>query len=76
MINSGLEKALAERTGMIIAHRLRGVGLADELALMDRGALVGRGTHDELMETCALYRTLYETQGLASAPRRGAGRRP
>ena len=75
LINAGLEKALARRTGMIIAHRLRGVGLADEIALLDKGTLVGRGTHDELLATSELYRSMYETQGLAPALGRGTGNR-
>jgi len=66
LINAGLARALAGRTGLVIAHRLRGVSLAGEIAVLDRGALVARGSHDELLERNELYREMYLSQGLAA----------
>jgi ABC-type multidrug transport system fused ATPase/permease subunit len=48
------------RTTIIIAHRLSTLALADELVVLDRGRIACRGTHDELLETSAIYREIYE----------------
>lgn len=68
LINAGLGRALAGRTGIIIAHRLRGVSLADEVVVLAGGKLVDRGTHEQLLERSPVYRELYTTQGLTDAP--------
>jgi ABC-type multidrug transport system fused ATPase/permease subunit len=62
VINRGLSHALAGRTGVIIAHRLRGANLADQILVMDAGRVVDRGTHDKLLQRCDLYRTMYDSQ--------------
>ena len=60
LIKEGLREALAERTSIIVAHRLSTISLADEVIVMDQGGLVDRGTHDELLERCELYREIAE----------------
>ncbi len=65
-IKAGLREAMAGRTTFIIAHRLSTVSLADEIIVLDRGELVDRGTHDELMEGCGFYREIAE-HGLADS---------
>ncbi len=67
LINAGLARALEGRTGIIIAHRLRGVGIADEIAVLDRGRLVDRGTHVELLERCVMYRDLSSSQAIGKS---------
>jgi ABC-type multidrug transport system fused ATPase/permease subunit len=65
-IKAGLREAMTGRTTFIIAHRLSTVSLADEIIVLDHGAIVDRGTHAELMEGCGFYREIAE-HGLADS---------
>jgi ABC-type multidrug transport system fused ATPase/permease subunit len=51
---------MAGRTTFVIAHRLSTIALADEIAVLEGGELVAKGTHDELLETDSLYREIVE----------------
>ncbi|MBI3980044.1 MAG: ABC transporter ATP-binding protein [Chloroflexi bacterium] len=62
LIQAALERAMAGRTSLVIAHRLSTVLAADVILVMDGGRLVERGTHEELLARGGLYATLYETQ--------------
>ncbi|HEX5172988.1 MAG TPA: ABC transporter ATP-binding protein [Gaiellaceae bacterium] len=59
-IRAGLREVMRGRTTLIIAHRLSTIALADEIVVLDRGRIVCRGTHDELLETSPVYREIYE----------------
>ncbi len=59
-IKEALREAMAGRTTFIIAHRLSTIALADEIAVLEDGRLVAKGTHDELLETDSLYREIVE----------------
>ena len=61
-IREGLRKTLPDTTKIIIAQRIISVMDADLILVMDDGAIVGQGRHEELMETCAIYREVYESQ--------------
>ena len=49
---------MENRTTLVIAHRLSTISLADEVLVMDRGRIVDRGSHEELMERSQLYSDL------------------
>ncbi|WP_260728596.1 ABC transporter ATP-binding protein [Dactylosporangium roseum] len=57
-IHAGLRERLAGRTTLVIAHRLSTIGLADRVALLDRGRVIAEGTHQELMETVPFYQAV------------------
>src|SRR5213078_546260 len=59
-IKRALREVMAGRTKFVIAHRLSTIALADEIAVLEGGELVARGTHDELLEENALYREIVE----------------
>jgi ATP-binding cassette subfamily B protein len=59
-IRLGLREAMKGRTTLIIAHRLSTISLADEVVVLDHGRVAARGTQEELAETSAVYREIYE----------------
>jgi ABC-type multidrug transport system fused ATPase/permease subunit len=59
-IRAGLREVMRGRTTLIIAHRLSTIALADEIAVLDGGRIVARGTHEELLGASAVYREIYE----------------
>ena len=62
LIQDALKRVMAGRTSIVIAHRLSTILAADLILVMDRGQIVERGTHAELLEHAGLYSQLYETQ--------------
>jgi len=61
-IHNAIEEIMRDRTCFIIAHRFSTVITADIIVVMDNGQIVAQGQHNELMKTCSLYQSLYETQ--------------
>jgi ATP-binding cassette subfamily B protein len=67
-VQRALDAALAERTSLVIAHRLSTVRNADLILVLDEGRIVQSGTHAELLASGGLYATLYRTQFMEDAP--------
>ncbi|MFE0888666.1 ABC transporter ATP-binding protein [Streptomyces rochei] len=57
-IHEALKEVMRGRTTLLIAHRRSTLGLADRIAVLDRGRLADLGTHEELQRRSALYRRL------------------
>jgi ATP-binding cassette subfamily B protein len=62
LIQEALKRVMAGRTSIVIAHRLSTILAADLILVMDRGKIVERGTHEQLLAMSGLYAQLYETQ--------------
>jgi ATP-binding cassette subfamily B protein len=65
LVQEALKVALKGRTSIVIAHRLSTVRDADQILVLEKGAIVERGTHEELVALGGLYSDLYSRQDLA-----------
>jgi ABC-type multidrug transport system fused ATPase/permease subunit len=61
-VQLALDEALADRTALVIAHRLSTVRAADMILVVEDGRIVERGTHTQLLARGGRYAELYETQ--------------
>ena len=61
-LREGLAKELPDTTKVIVAQRISTIRHADQILVLDRGAAVGLGTHDELMRSCDVYREIALSQ--------------
>ncbi len=65
-IHKAIEEFMQDRTSFIIAHRFSTVVNADVIVVMDDGQIIAQGQHNQLIDECSLYQSLYETQLIAS----------
>lgn len=65
LIQESLRTILADKTAIIIAHRLATIQHVDRIITLDKGRIVDQGTHGELIGRCPLYRELAQKQLLA-----------
>jgi ATP-binding cassette, subfamily B, bacterial MsbA len=61
-IHRAIEEIMHDRTSIVIAHRFSTIVAADVIVVMNNGRIIAQGKHDELMRSCRLYQSLYETQ--------------
>ncbi|CAB4713815.1 unannotated protein [freshwater metagenome] len=67
LVQAALQSALKGRTSIVIAHRLSTVRDADQILVLEKGQIVERGKHDELVALGGLYADLYNRQDLTGA---------
>ncbi len=66
-IQKALDSLMEGRTSFVIAQRISTVLNADQILVMDKGQIVARGKHEELMEQSAIYAEIYHSQLVGDA---------
>jgi ATP-binding cassette subfamily B protein len=61
-IRAALENLMQDRTTFIIAHRIQSVMNADLILVFDKGKIIQKGTHHELMQASGMYREIFDIQ--------------
>jgi ATP-binding cassette subfamily B protein len=66
-IQQALDRLMRDRTSFVIAQRISTVLNADQILVLDKGQVVARGTHEELLETSPIYAEIYHSQLVGDA---------
>jgi len=61
-IHDAMQKLIQGKTTFLIAHRFSSLRLANRIIVMDKGAIIADGSHQEVYSTCLLYKSLYDQQ--------------
>lgn len=61
-IQDELDKLVVGRTTFIVAHRFSSIRIAQRILVFESGCIIADGTHDELYQSCSLYKELYDKQ--------------
>ena len=61
-LRRAMKPTVEEAAVLIIAQRISSIMDADKIVVLDDGKTVGVGTHLQLMDTCPVYREIYESQ--------------
>lgn len=62
LLRAGLAKRLHDATKIIVAQRISTIRHADKIIVLDRGEIAGMGTHEQLMQSCEVYREIAASQ--------------
>ena len=65
-IQKALARLVAEKTLVVVAHKLSTIRAADQILVLDGGRIVERGNHDQLLEGEGLYHRLWQTRSRAA----------
>ncbi|WP_131114097.1 peptidase domain-containing ABC transporter [Lichenihabitans psoromatis] len=69
IVNANIERIAAGRTMIIISHRLASLVRADAILVLDRGSVHDIGKHEELLDRCDIYASLWNQQNHSTPPR-------
>lgn len=64
LVQTAMDQVMADRTVLVVAHRLSTIQQADRILVMEQGRIAQQGTHPELLQQPGLYRQFYEYQEL------------
>jgi ATP-binding cassette subfamily B protein len=62
LIRNAMHSEIPDTTKIIIAQRVASVQESDLIVVLEAGEILATGTHDELLESCEEYRSIYESQ--------------
>lgn len=68
LVQQAIDKAMQNRTVIIVAHRLSTVMQADQIVVMDDHQIEGTGTHEELIQSSKKYQDLIRRQSVMMKP--------
>jgi ABC-type multidrug transport system fused ATPase/permease subunit len=64
LVQDALSKVMSQRTSIVIAHRLSTIQYADEIVVLQKGQIIERGKHDDLIALGGIYKKLTDLQSI------------